>query len=80
MQIWPNNNKNLSMLWGIEGCINKLQQNQGSCPYFVVIDNGPTQCLVGNVHWVISKKYISGIGVDGHFCSISTMTLLFVDA
>ena len=27
----------------------------------MIIDNGVTQCLVGNVHWVILKSMIVGL-------------------
>ena len=38
------------------------------------------QYLVDNVHWVISKKYNSWIGLDGPVCPNSTMTLQLVDS
>ena len=56
-----------------------MQPNQGCCPYHTVIDNGATQCLVGNVHWVLSKKYDSWIGVDGPVDPSSITTLRLVD-
>ena len=70
-----NNYKNLLILQQIKGHIHKLQSNQGTCPYYTVINNGATHFLVGNVHWVMLKEYNSCIGVDGPVGLDSTMTL-----
>ena len=60
--------------------ISTSSSNQGSCPYYTVIDNSATQNLVGNVHWVTSKKYDSWIGVDSSMGPSSTTTLRLVNA
>ena len=74
-----NNKKNLKILQGVNGHLCKLQSNQGSYPYYTVIDNGATQCLIANEHWVISKKYDSWIGVESTVGPNSTTTLWLVD-
>ena len=71
--------KNLSTLQKVMTRFRKVNATRGQLPYHTVIDNGATQCLVGNVHWTISKQHNSWIGVGG-FDGAVRNSLRLVDA
>jgi hypothetical protein len=72
-------NKNLADLQKAMSCIRKVGTSGGQSPYYSVIDNGATQCLLGNVHWTIGKNHNYWIKVGG-FDGPSKGSLRLVDA
>ena len=71
--------KNLTTLKRVATRIRNINTKRGHSPYYTVIDNGATQCLVGNVHWTINKQHNNWIGVEG-FDGAFKSSLRLVDA
>ena len=71
--------KNLTTLKRVATRIRNINTKRGHLPYYTVIDNGATQCLVGNVHWTINKQHNNWIGVEG-FDGAFKSSLRLVDA
>ena len=70
---------NLNTLKRVATRIRNLNSTRGHSPYYTVIDNGATQCLVGNVHWTINKQHNTWIGVGGFDGAVKN-SLRLVDA
>jgi hypothetical protein len=70
---------NLTTLKRVATRIRNINSTRGHSPYYTVIDNGATQCLVGNVHWTIHKQHNNWIGVGG-FDGAFKSSLRLVDA
>ena len=71
--------KNLTTLKRVATRIHNFNTKRWHSPYYTVIDNGATQCLVGNVHWTINKQHNTWIGVEG-FDGAFKSSLRLVDA